>query len=37
MRREHAKPARAARKKTVVNRQGARGLRPRAFPAKRRI
>ena len=36
MRREHAKHARAARKRTAADRQGARGLCPRAFPAKRR-
>jgi hypothetical protein len=36
MRREHAQHARAARKQTTANRQRARGLSPRAFPAKRR-
>ncbi len=36
MRREHAQHARAARKRTVANHQGACGLCPRAFPAKRR-
>src|SRR5436190_1632024 len=36
MRREHAKHARAARKRTTVGHQEARGLSPRAFPAKRR-
>src|SRR5690242_5613769 len=36
MRSAHAKPARAARKRTVATQQGARGLSPRAFSAKRR-
>src|SRR5215468_4603358 len=36
MRRAHAQPARAARKKTFAQQQGARGLGPRAFSAKRR-
>jgi hypothetical protein len=36
MRRGDAKPRRGARLKTIANRQEARGLSPRAFPAKRR-
>ena len=36
MRREHAKHARAAQKRTAANQPRARGLCPRAFPAKRR-
>ena len=36
MRRGDAKPRRAARFKTTANQQEARGLSPRAFPAKRR-
>jgi len=36
MRGGDAKPRRAARLKTIADRQEARGLSPRAFPAKRR-
>ena len=36
MRRGDAKPRRPARLKTDADRQEARGLSPRAFPAKRR-
>jgi len=36
MRRDDAKHRRAARKRRSADRQGARGLCPRAFPAKRR-
>ncbi len=36
MRGAHAQPARAARQRTVADQQRARGLSPRAFPAKRR-
>jgi hypothetical protein len=36
MRGAHAQHARAARQKTTGHQQRARGLSPRAFPAKRR-